>query len=174
MALPLPFSKAILQFNQVSLHAGDEKRWKSFKFWMCPFNAGSHRVSTPLPAFSKKFCWSGGELWVKCVAEKWWGTIFTLNLSLSGKLVPSLTDTINFKLYLHYQVYACGDFFLSLSFLCLNLDPEKSAMSAYPEFKPTAANRPPFIHFKWRAELIKKYSLMAQINEHAINKCFIK
>lgn len=114
MALPLPFSKAILQFNQVR-HAGDEKRWKSFKFRMCPFNAGSHRVSTPLPAFSKKFCWSGGELWVKCVAEKWWGTIFTLNLSLSGKLVPSLTDTINFKLYLHYQVYACGDFFLSLS-----------------------------------------------------------
>ncbi len=46
--------------------------------------------------------------------------------------------------------------FFSLSFLCLNLDPEKGAMSAYPEFKPTAANRPPFIHFKWRAELIKK------------------
>lgn len=103
--------------------------------------------------FSKKFCWSGGELWVKSVAEKWWGAIFTLNLSLSGKPVPSLTDTINFKLYLHYQVYVCGDFF---SLLRLNLDPEKGVMSTYPEFKPAAANRPPFIHFKWRAELIKK------------------
>lgn len=51
----------------------------------------------------------------KSVAEKWWGAIFTLNLSLSGKPVPSLTDTINFKLYLHYQVYVCGDFFLSPS-----------------------------------------------------------
>lgn len=46
-------------------------------------------------------------------------------------------------------------FFLSLSLPRLNLDPEKGVMSAYPECKPAAANRPPFIHFKWRAELIK-------------------
>lgn len=120
MALPRSFSKAILRFNQVR-HASDEKRWKSFKFRMRPFNAGSHRVSTPLPAFSKKILLIWRGIMGKMCVWKWWGTIFTLNLSLSGKLVPSLTDAINFKLYLHYQVYACGDFYFIFFALFLSL-----------------------------------------------------
>lgn len=46
----------------------------------------------------------------KCMCEKWRGAIFTLNLSVNGSLVPCLTDTINFKLYLHYLAYTCCEF----------------------------------------------------------------
>lgn len=57
------------------------------------------------------------------------------------------------------------------SLLCLNLDPEKGAMSAKPEFKPTTANRPPFIHsfiLNGEQELIKKYSLIAHKKEQDV------
>lgn len=77
----------------------------------------------------------------KRMCEKWQGAIFTLNLLVNGSLVPRLTDTINFKLYLHYlRVYIRAEVFYSTRSSRSRLPTPKAewggphfAMSTFPD-----------------------------------------